>query len=188
MSAWKLHYRRWLALEQTLIFRTDDSPLNQNSSNRLNSTAQIKLSRSSLSPSPGSATLCCFLSNRVNAHGGLHSSRLTWALFQVQRGEKPSSSCFMESPSISSAWIILGHVPTTNQTLQPRGRDGLHGHAWVISRGASPRKNMCVLLPKGKRISSIRPKQQILKLPVPLYTEILFVIGPVWFEEAYRIS
>ena len=60
-------------------------------------------------------------------------------------GEKPSSCRFLKNPSISSAPISMGHMPTANQALQPRAQDGLHGHVWVTFRVASPQKNVCAI-------------------------------------------
>ena len=72
--------------------RTDDSPLNQNSSNRLNSLAHIKLSSRSLSPS----VLLCF--RQAQCPRGL-----SWA--SVQGEEKPVAS--WKSLRISPDWISL---------------------------------------------------------------------------------
>ena len=79
--------------------RPDDSPLSQNSSNRLNSLARIKLWRSSLSPS----VLLCFLQARF-------SRGPSWASAQGEEEPvaswKVSGSVLIGPACISCMWAV----------------------------------------------------------------------------------
>ena len=140
-------------MNQPWSSRTDDSPFNENSSSRLNSLAQIKLSGSSLSPS-----LCCFISSRLSSHVGFispgyheHSSR-----------SSKNKSLLLLEKSQDQSWLDqLGSCAHPNQTLQPGRQD-----VWVWPgmghiKGWFLKENVRVLLPKDRRMSFMWSKRQI---------------------------